>query len=98
MTRVRFDSVIHPEQRIRICAFLFPNDEVAFSVMREALGMSESALSRQVKILVEAGYVSMTRETGVPRPRSWVALTPEGRGATKGHLQALQQMVADSDQ
>lgn len=92
---VRFDPVIHPEQRLRICAFLLPNEEVAFSVIREALGMSESAMSRQVKILVEAGYVSVTREIGVPRPRSWVALTPEGRRAMKGHLQALRQMVAD---
>lgn len=94
---MQFDSVIHPEQRMRICAFLAPNDEVAFSIVRETLDMSESALSRQVKILVEAGYVSVTKESGVPRPRSWMALTDEGRRAIKGHLQALQQLAADAE-
>lgn len=93
MTAAAFDPLIHPEQRIRACAFLLANEEVAFAVLREFLGTSESALSRQLKVLAEAGYVTVTRETGVPRPRSWVALTAEGRRATLGHLAALQEMM-----
>lgn len=90
----RFNSVIHPEQRIRICAFLMANDEVAFSVLRESLAISESGLSKQVKVLVDAGYVRATKERGVSRPRTWIALTPLGRQATTEHLAALREIAA----
>ncbi|TNC17205.1 helix-turn-helix domain-containing protein [Georgenia sp. 311] len=89
-----FNAVIHPEQRIRICAFLLANEEAAFSVLRESLSISESGLSKQVKVLVDAGYVRATKERGVSRPRTWVALTAEGRRATVGHLAALREIAA----
>lgn len=82
---------------MRICAFLLPNDEVAFTVLRDALGLSESALSRQLKVLAEAGIAAVAREKGVPRPRAWVALTPEGREAVRGHLAALRDIAAQAD-
>lgn len=82
---------------MRICAFLLPNDEVAFTVLRDALGLSESALSRQLKVLAEAGFAVVVREKGVPRPRAWVALTPEGRSAVRGHLAALRDIAAEAD-
>lgn len=90
----RFNPVIHPEQRIRICAFLLANEEVAFSVLRESLEISESGLSKQVKVLANAGYVRIAKERGVPRPRTWVALTAEGREATASHLAALREIAA----
>lgn len=97
MNGVQFDSVIHPEQRMRICAFLLPNEEVAFSILRDSLGLSESALSRQLKILVAANYATVRREKGVPRPRAWVSLTPQGRQATRSHLAALRQIASDAE-
>ncbi|WAP50464.1 transcriptional regulator [Arthrobacter sp. ATA002] len=97
MTVPEFNSVIHPEQRIRICAFLLANEEVAFSILRDGLGLSESALSRQLKVLAEAGFAVVTREKGVPRPRAWVALTPAGRRAVRGHLAALRAMAGQAD-
>ena len=93
-TPAGFNSTIHPEQRIRVCAFLMANEEVAFAVLREALGLSESAMSKQLKVLSQAGYVRVTKEKGVPRPRTWVALTAEGRQVTSGHLAALRDIAA----
>lgn len=89
-----FDPVIHPEPRLQICAFLLPSEEMAFSVLRTRLDISESSLSRQLKTLVDAGYVTSTKERGVPRPRTWVALTPRGRAAVHGHLAALNEIAA----
>ncbi|WP_256463931.1 transcriptional regulator [Georgenia sp. TF02-10] len=57
--------------------------------------MSESSLSRQLKTFVDAKYVVLTKERGVPRPKTWVALTDLGRSAVRGHLQALRDL-ADS--
>ena len=88
-----FNSIIHPEQRILICAFLLANSEVAFSVLRQSLDMTDSGLSKQIKVLADAGYVSISKEGGVPRPRRWLALTPAGREATEANLAALRGIV-----
>lgn len=94
MTTPKFDSVIHPEQRLRICAFLLPVAQVGFGVIRDSLAFSDSMLSKHLKTLAEAGYVSMAKEDNVPRPQTWVSLTPEGRMATDGHLAALADLAA----
>lgn len=85
--------MIHPEQRLRICAFLLPAEQVVFGAIRDALGHSDSALSKHLRTLVEAGYVVTTKEADVPRPRTWVSLTTAGRDATRNHLAALQALA-----
>jgi len=45
-------------------------------------------------VLSQAGYVRVTKEKGAPRPRTWVALTAEGRQVTSGHLAALRDIAA----
>lgn len=94
MTAPQFDPVIHPEPRLRICAFLLPVEEVAFGAIRDGLGYSDSMLSKHLRTLAESGYVVTTRESDVPRPRTWVALTSEGRTAAHGHLAALRELAA----
>lgn len=89
-----FDPVIHPEPRLRICAFLLPTEQVAFGSLRDELGYSDSQLSKHLKTLVEAGYVTTTKEGDVPRPRTWVSLTDAGRVATQGHLAVLRDLAA----
>lgn len=95
MTSPRFDPVIHPEPRLRICAFLLPAEQVSFGTIRDELGYSDSMLSKQLRTLVEAGYVATTKEGDVPRPRTWVSLTAEGRDATHGHLAALRELATE---
>lgn len=98
MTTPAFDPVIHPEQRLRICAFLLPAEQVAFGTIRDSLSYRDSMLSKHLKTLVEAGYVDTTKEGDVPRPRTWVSLTAAGRAATRGHLAALQELAAADGQ
>lgn len=95
MTRPRFDPLIHPEQRLRICAYLLSLDEVVFGRIREHLGCSDSVLSKHLKTLSDAGYVQTKKEPDVPRPRTWVSLTSSGRSSTRGHLAALQDLASE---
>lgn len=96
MTMPGFDLVIHPEPRLRICAFLLGAEQVGFSTIRDELGYSDSMLSKQLRTLAEAGYVRTNKEREVPRPRTWVSLTAAGREATRGHLAALQELAASA--
>jgi DNA-binding MarR family transcriptional regulator len=83
------DPVIHPIPRLRICALLDPVTEEEFSTLRDLLGTTDSALSKQLTTLTDAGYVAQRRAARGGRSRVWVTLTVAGRRAFRQHLEAL---------
>lgn len=94
MSGAAFDPVIHPLNRLQICAVLAPHDDVEFAVVREEVGVSDSVLSKQVRHLEEAGYVKVRKAVSDTRQRTWLSLTPAGRKAFSGHLAALRGLAA----
>tara|TARA_R110002072_G_scaffold100693_4_gene221811 strand:+ start:2343 stop:2636 length:294 start_codon:yes stop_codon:yes gene_type:complete len=90
----RFDPVVHPPNRLQICAMLAPLSKVEFAVVREEVGVSDSVLSKQVRILEEAGYVTISKVIFETRQRTWLALTPTGRAAFKAHMAELQRLAS----
>lgn len=92
-----FDAVIHAPPRLQICAMLAQAETIDFATVREMLGVSESVLSKHVKVLEEAGYVAVRKVTSAQRQRTWLALTPTGRRAFTGHAEALRALVGDPD-
>ena len=87
------DPIIHPTHRLMICAMLDVGTPVEMSVVKETVGLSPSAFSKQVGALVEAGYVTQERDRRDSR-RHWLSLSREGRRAYRGHVEALQRIVA----
>jgi DNA-binding MarR family transcriptional regulator len=55
------DPLIHAPVRLQICAILAAADEAEFALVREETGVSESVLSKQVKLLADAGYVKVRK-------------------------------------
>jgi DNA-binding transcriptional ArsR family regulator len=90
----RFDELIHPATRLSIVSLLAAVDWVDFAFVRDRLGLSDSALSKQFATLEEAGYISVERPVSDRRRRVRVRLTGAGRGAFDGHVAALQQIVS----
>ncbi|WP_425307844.1 transcriptional regulator [Ammonicoccus fulvus] len=89
-----FDEVVHAPHRLKICAMLADVDQVEFGVLRDGLGVADSVLSKQLKVLVDAGYVDLQKPTGRGgKVRTWARLTKDGRRAFEGHLAALRTMV-----
>lgn len=91
------DPVIHPLPRLRICALLDPVTEEEFAALRDLLATSDSALSKQLAALADAGYISQRRAVRAGRSRVWVQLTPAGRRAFHGHLAALGDLARRPD-
>lgn len=90
----RFDDLIHVPTRLRITAALAAATDMEFSALEDALGISTSLLSKQLRLLADAGYVSLEkRPQPFGRPRTWIRLTPTGRTAYLGHVQALRQLT-----
>lgn len=91
-----FDEVIHAPLRLRLCAFLDAVSSAEFSALRDMLEVADSVASKHLKVLSEAGYVTLEKPTGRGRVRTWVRLTDEGRAAYRGHVAALRSITADA--
>ena len=97
MTAARFDELIHPSTRLSIVSLLAAADWVDFAFMRDQLDLSDSALSKQLSTLEEAGYIHIERPVSDRRRRVRARLTPAGRTAFNGHVAALRAIVGRSD-
>ncbi len=90
----RFDELIHFPTRLRITAAAATATDLEFSALQDALGISTSLLSKQLRVLADAGYLELEkRAQPFGRPRTWIRLTPTGRTAYLGHLEALKQLT-----
>ena len=94
MTAARFDAVVHAPLRLQLCATLAPLEDAEFSALRETLGVSDSVLSKHLRVLEEAGYLVLKKATVTGRVRTRAALTRAGRKAFEGHVAELQRLVA----
>lgn len=92
----RFDELIHPATRLSIVALLAAADWADFAFVRDQLGLSDSALSKQLTTLEEAGYVAIERPLSERRRRVRARLTPVGRKRFAGHVAALRGIIAGS--
>jgi DNA-binding MarR family transcriptional regulator len=90
----RFDELIHAPTRLSIVSVLAAMERADFSHLRDTVGLSDSALSKQVTTLEDAGYVTVRKGFIGKRARTSVQLNEAGRAAFLGHVAALQQIVA----
>jgi DNA-binding MarR family transcriptional regulator len=95
MTTPRFDELIHPSTRLSVVALLAAADWVDFAFIRDELELSDSALSKQLSTLEDAGYVTIERPVSEHRRRVRARLTKTGRTAFEGHVAALHQIVGE---
>ena len=91
-----FDDLIHAPTRLSIVSLLAATEWAEFRFVRESVGLSDSALSKQLTTLEEAGYVEIRKGFVGKRPRTSVRLSRRGHHAFAGHVAALQQIVARS--
>jgi DNA-binding MarR family transcriptional regulator len=89
-----FDELIHQSTRLSIVALLAAADWMDFAFIRDELGLSESALSKQLSTLEAAGYVAIERLLSNHRRRVHVKLTQQGQEAFQAHVRALREIVA----
>jgi len=88
-----FDDVVHAPARLRIYGLLRPVEALEFSRLAELLDLSPSTLSKHLRVLTDAGYVTMTKlpdaERVDKRRVAWVRLTPTGRTVLNAHIASL---------
>ena len=92
--QARFDELIHPATRLSIVALLAAADWADFAFIRDQLGLSDSALSKQLATLEDAGYIAIERPVSERRRRVRARLTSLGRARYTGHVAALREIIA----
>lgn len=97
MTSARFDELIHPSTPLSLVALLAAADWAEFGFLRDQLALSDSALSKQLSTLEEAGYVHIERPLRDRRRRVRARLTDAGAAAFQGHVAALREIVQSAD-
>jgi DNA-binding MarR family transcriptional regulator len=98
MTAAKFDELIHPSTRLSLVALLAAADWADFTFLRDELELSDSALSKQLSTLEDAGYVEIERLVRDRRRRVRARLTPAGAAAFDGHVAALRSIVENGRQ
>ncbi len=87
------DPVIHPVKRLAAMSILANSHSAEHAYLRQKLELSDSDLSKQMKALVEAGYVS-SRKTGIGRGGATIyAITPNGRAAHTAYVAQLGKLL-----
>ncbi|MEU4422861.1 transcriptional regulator [Actinoplanes sp. NPDC024001] len=89
-----FDELIHAPTRLSLVSLLAATEWAEFKFLRDSLALSDSALSKQLTTLEDAGYVEIRKSFVGKRPRTSARLTELGRQAFADHVAALQQIVA----
>ena len=87
--RHALDDTIHAPVRFSIVATLSSLERAEFSLVRDTVEITDSALSKQVSVLEQAGYVVVKKGYVGKRPRTWLSLSTAGREALRSHLAAL---------
>jgi DNA-binding MarR family transcriptional regulator len=91
-----FDTALLDPTRLSIVSLLAGVEWAEFGWVRETVGMSASALSKQVGTLEARGYVEVKKGYVGKRPRTWISLSQTGRDALESHVAALHRVVEES--
>ncbi|MBD0708902.1 ArsR family transcriptional regulator [Streptomyces sp. CBMA291] len=75
--------------RLSVVAALAAVEKAEFGYVRDLVEITDSALSKQVSRLEEAGWVTVEKGQVGRRPRTWLRLTEQGMAAYRRHLTAL---------
>ena len=87
------DPLIHAPTRLQLVTSLTAVSEAEFAILRDALEVSDSVLSKHISALVDAGYVRSHKGLRDGRRTTWIALTDAGRSALRAHVAALRELI-----
>jgi DNA-binding MarR family transcriptional regulator len=91
--RHELDDLLTHAVRLSITAALARVDKAEFALVRDSVEITDSALSKQVALLEEAGYVDVEKRRVGRRVRTWLSLTSTGRDTYRRHVDALRSIA-----
>jgi DNA-binding MarR family transcriptional regulator len=87
------DTHVIAPARLKLMITLTAVSDAEFSTVRDALGVSDSVLSKHLAALEIVDYVKRRKGVHHTRRTTWISLTPKGRKALNAHVAALQELI-----
>jgi DNA-binding MarR family transcriptional regulator len=91
------DDVVHQRTRLGILAVLAEAGEADFTYLRKVLDLTDGNLGRHLEVLEGTGLIIMNKGYRGRRPRTWAAITAEGRRALRRELASMQALMKRLD-
>lgn len=92
-----FNEVIHSPIRLQVCAILAEADSLRFAEVQSTLGITDSHLSKNIRVLAAASLVTQSKQYEQTAehqlPVTVLALTAEGRRVYRHHATWLAQIT-----
>jgi DNA-binding MarR family transcriptional regulator len=92
----QLDPIIHQPARLQIMSALCQlsgNERVDFSTMKDLIGLTDGNLGAHLATLESKGYVALSKEFVVRKPKTFISVTPAGRAAFTSHVAALRAIL-----
>lgn len=87
------NPILVPPKRLAALGAVAAGRRVEFSVLRELLSLSDSDLSKHLKVLADSGYLASGRTGKAATRRTWLSITEQGQHALNAHVESLHQLV-----
>ena len=91
------DETIHQKVRLVVVSALAAQDELSFGELKDLTDATDGNLSVHLRVLEDAGFLTVRKRFVGRRPRTSYRLTEEGRGAFRAYLAKLARLVRESD-
>jgi len=66
---------------------------VDFSYLKDLIGLTDGNLGAHLATLEGKGYIALTKEFVMRKPKTFISVTPAGRAAFNGHVSALKSLL-----
>ncbi len=93
MSGAELDRLLSDPTRLALMSVLSAADWCDFAFLRDAVALSDSALSKQLTTLRNDGYIEQQRTYSGRVPKTTVRATDHGLHRLRTHAQALQAIV-----
>ncbi|MGD8494566.1 MAG: transcriptional regulator [Gemmatimonadales bacterium] len=87
------DSLIHERTRLGIVSALAGHERLAFTDLRDALGLTDGNLSAHARKLEDAGYLVVHKSFVERTPLTEYELTVQGRAELDRYLEHLEAII-----
>lgn len=87
------DNLIQQRVRLGVLAILVEVGRSDFAYLKGSLEVTDGNLSSHLRLLEDAGYITIEKAFEGRRPRTWVEITRSGRKAFDAQMVALRRLV-----
>lgn len=87
------DETIHAKARLGIMSLLAIHGECHFVFLRDELKLTEGNLGNHIRVLENAGYVTVQKTFSGKRPKTTCIATPLGEEMFQQYISSLEKII-----